>query len=459
MNNAISTALTPYLTSATASTTYLTQSSASSTYLALTGGTMTGALNLTLAYNPIYINSTNTGANNCIHIQNSTYNAYIGLGGTAFGGNYANNLFLEASSSAIAFNTGGNTSTSTPTMIILANGNIGIGTTNPQYKLDSGLPDNTATTTNVLEFKNSSGYGIYATSTSISNRGNTLDILANDYNSGTITTRSVLSLRPEGNVGIGTTTPNAPLHIYSTTQAQSRLILSGQEFYQSVAQGGGMSSDGIAFLLGVNRTGNRQLWIGDTANLGIGTTNSVIRIMPTGTPTIDYVATDGQTRLNMNIGNAMTFLANNTVSIRTNLIMNSGGSTAISFGGNYPAPALDYARNAGDYSTSSTAGDLILRSDTNKNLILQSGFGNSGIYINSVNNVAINNNLSVGSGVNIDNNSSLPFDNQLNDFSMESIGNLESILNFNLKQIKMKKSQHDVNMCEWAACRAQLVAV
>ena len=46
--------------------------------------------------NPICISSTSTGANNCINIkQNSTYNAYIGVGGATFGGNYANILFLS----------------------------------------------------------------------------------------------------------------------------------------------------------------------------------------------------------------------------------------------------------------------------------------------------------------------------------------------------------------------------
>ena len=53
--------------------------------------TLSGVLNLTgTPNNPLYISSTSTGANNCIQIKNnSTYTAYIGLGGTAMGGNYA----------------------------------------------------------------------------------------------------------------------------------------------------------------------------------------------------------------------------------------------------------------------------------------------------------------------------------------------------------------------------------
>ncbi len=64
-------------------------------YPKLAGATMTGALNTGTpsGNNILYISSTATNANNCIQIKNiSTYTAYIGLGGTAFGGNYANNV-------------------------------------------------------------------------------------------------------------------------------------------------------------------------------------------------------------------------------------------------------------------------------------------------------------------------------------------------------------------------------
>jgi hypothetical protein len=65
-----------------------------------------------------------------------------------------------------------------------------------------------------------------------------------------------------GNVGIGTNNPNATLELYSTTQLTSRTILSGQEFYTNTS-----IVPRIALLCGVNRTGNRQLWIGDSAKL------------------------------------------------------------------------------------------------------------------------------------------------------------------------------------------------
>ena len=111
-------------------------------YLLNAGGTLTGVLNLTglsSGNNPLYISSTNTTANNCIHIKNnSTFQAFIGIGGTAFSGNYANNLFIESASSSIVFNTGGNTSTSVPRMFINSSGNVGINTTNPGNILQVG---------------------------------------------------------------------------------------------------------------------------------------------------------------------------------------------------------------------------------------------------------------------------------------------------------------------------------
>ena len=75
--------------------------------------------------NPIVISSTNTMANNCIWFQNDGLkNAYIGICGSAYPGNYANNLFIETPNGAIVLNTNGRTSTSTPNLLIRTDGNI-----------------------------------------------------------------------------------------------------------------------------------------------------------------------------------------------------------------------------------------------------------------------------------------------------------------------------------------------
>ena len=123
-----------YATNTNITTNYYDKTTSDGRYLQLTGGTLSGNLNLTTSggNNPLYISSTNVSANNCIQIKNnSTYTAYLGLGGTALTGNYQNNFFIESAFSSIIFNTNGRVSGSTPNMIVHSTGNVGIATNNP----------------------------------------------------------------------------------------------------------------------------------------------------------------------------------------------------------------------------------------------------------------------------------------------------------------------------------------
>jgi hypothetical protein len=296
-------------------------------YLPLTAGTLTGTLtaptiNLTTSadgMNPLFIRSAQSGANNCIYIQNNiNQNAYIGLGGSTFGGNYTNNLFFESASGSIILNASGRTSSSTPNMIIHSTGNVGIGTNNPQTELE--LYDST----NPKIFLNHNGTSRYF----ISGMATSIDI-GND-----IGTSKTIRFMPDnvermiinstGNVGIGTNNPNGTLELYSTTQLTSRIILSGQEFYTNQA----IASGGIALLCGVNRTNNRQLWIGDSLLLTSNTTNPVLRICSgTNSYAIDCCATNGLTSLPLLIGSStsITTIRGSTI----NLIDNSTGNVGI----------------------------------------------------------------------------------------------------------------------------------
>ena len=103
-----------------------------------------------------------------------------------------------------------------------ATGNVGIGMTNPTSKLHI----TTTASTNLLDFRNVDNFGIYATSLGIGSRGNTLDFLARDFNNNNgIATRNILSLRPEGNVGIGTNNPLSLLDINTTSYTGAILTL------------------------------------------------------------------------------------------------------------------------------------------------------------------------------------------------------------------------------------------
>jgi hypothetical protein len=82
------------------------------------------------------------------------------------------------------------------------NGLIGIGTSNPTSLLDIPTVYDFDYANDLLNFRNTFGYGIYATSIGINGHGNTLDFLSTDYNNGIVTTRNILNLKPDGNVNM-----------------------------------------------------------------------------------------------------------------------------------------------------------------------------------------------------------------------------------------------------------------
>ena len=328
-------------------------------YLKLAGGTLSGQLTLSTASgnNPIYISSTNSGGNNCINIKNNlTYNAYIGVGGSTMGANYANNFFIESAAGAIILNTNGRTSASTPNMIIDTAGNVGIGILNPSTKLYVSGDITSSTIINAINNLQENGTNLSSKYLQLSGGTMTGNITINNsvnpyiqfgatngHNLGVATQNTAFSgsaaigdmvLRSinnlilqsgtgghaikidttnnvscGGNVGIGTSTNlNSRIVVYGTSQLQPKISLTGIEYYTGTNTNG----DGIGLMLGVNRTNNRQLFICDTAKLTQNTTNSMIRMGVGGGDTfIDSMATDGATRLGLNLANAFYAQANN----------------------------------------------------------------------------------------------------------------------------------------------------
>lgn len=135
-----------------------------------------------------------------------------------------------------------------------------------------------------------------------------------------------------GNVGIGTTNPTSKLTIYSTAYNTHQLIIGGQEFYAN-----GWASTGISINAGVNRSGNKQLWIMDP-DLAISSSNTGIRLIPgPGRSYIDSVTTDGSAISGLTIAGSTIALNATAVGIGitnpSTKFWVSTGSTATTLGG------------------------------------------------------------------------------------------------------------------------------
>ena len=468
--------------------------------IAFTSGNLTIGANLT-PINTLHLHKTATGQNIGIRLTDGSTGALTTDGSMILKEASTNNLLI--------FNYENNTAPSQGdihlgtnglyTMTIKNSGNVGIGNSNPtinfsvggtntnhnigraiinvnnQHNADKrdtlsiGRWDGTAAAN---EFTGMRCVVATGASTGEAN-DNQSYITFNTWGNSIASSREVMRINQRGNVGIGTTNPQSVLELYSTTAATPRLILSGQEFFQA----GNTSTSGIAFVCGVNRTTNRQLWICDSARLTKNSTNPVIRILNTG---IDAIATDGATKLDMNLGGVITITAGNKVGIGTatpyanasalevygggtiafftnptagnsayigfrntgnstisyigldgtgfaggtgtgnwetgslllgtwtnnsvifaqnavermrintngdislsqNLILSTANSRGIGWSGTNTN--LGYASAAGAYSTSAIAGDIVLRADTGKRVILQQGAGIYGLMVDNL---------------------------------------------------------------------------
>lgn len=143
---------------------------------------------------------------------------------------------------------------------------------------------------------------------------------------------SIILSTPQ-NIATSSTPTFAGIIASGSTQLTYKYLLSGQEFYQA----GNSAADGVALLAGVNRAGNRQLWIADSATLAQNSTNLALRILISGTaPGIDAIATNGTTALNLNIqpGGGSTIFGGDVVS--GHLTFRSSNAYNIGTSSNYP---------------------------------------------------------------------------------------------------------------------------
>jgi hypothetical protein len=175
----------------------------------------------------------------------------------------------------------------TEKMRITAGGNVGIGTTAPQNKLDvrgviqSAGPLAGTYSASGLELRatdNGNYWHIGYRGSSSGEQGN----ITYWYWNGTSWVNS-LSLTPSGNVGIGTTAPGAKLHVFGTiasetasgsTAALYNVIGWGNAGRVAAFSGGGLHLQAYSPAWSVN-----QLYLApNTGNVGIGTTNPVYKL-------------------------------------------------------------------------------------------------------------------------------------------------------------------------------------
>jgi hypothetical protein len=225
--------------------------------------------------------ATASTANTTILLDNSLSGGVIAAGGAIGSLQFSNSQFSSApivagevrcvvdtaganNNGALTFHTRSDFVTNTEKMRITRFGNVGIGTTAPGAKLH--VATDAAINTTPLSFVNGSGYGIYANSGGINARGNTLDFASNDFNNGSIIARNVMTLRPEGNVGIGKTDPAAALEVRNPTSPA---------IFSCINQGG-------------------------TQAISVYTGNAAISALWAGTNTVLYVAKDNANNRSVN---------------------------------------------------------------------------------------------------------------------------------------------------------------
>lgn len=114
-------------------------------------------------------------------------------------------------------------------------------------------------------------------------------------------TNSYAAIFEGGNVGIGTKVPMSSVHVNQIAGTSKGITITGDETYQT---GNGLSDKGIRIALGYNRSGNRQIWMGDVDAFGSPTLGLFRCFTGTPIPYLDATSGDGSSRLNLGLGSA-----------------------------------------------------------------------------------------------------------------------------------------------------------
>lgn len=241
-------------------------------------------------------------------------------------------------------------------------GNVGIGTTSPQFDLTL------EGSTNVDFMMRDNAQGLNTKSFLFRNTGGNLAIGRVSDNAGTLTT--YMTFLNGGNVGIGTTTPQAPLEVYSPSGNVGNMA----RFSSGYSSGGFVSffdatNNTTRGYFGYGPTLFTVAAIGDTGfrsqgGFAIGTNGGTVR---------QYINTSGAFGLGGSITNVSTFAG-------ASLVGNSSGNIGI--GTTTPAYRADIYNTDGTVlarfkDTDSTYSGLVISGDTNGSYIGNSNIGTS----------------------------------------------------------------------------------
>ena len=264
-----------------------------------------------------------------------------GYSSTAFALDYDGTTFFRAMGTTDARFSGGlsvgTINATPPTGGLYVAGNVGIGTTSPGEKLD--VAGSVKTTGTVKFYNSTSHYGsIYADS-----EGLNLDTVANRHMIFKKANVEVMRISTSGNVGIGTTSPTAKLHIQHSGGAgsglyvksnvnRSKITVADNDSAAYVIAEGGKASYGTADSLSAN-----NLTIETSGNVGIGTTSpaskleirdsidTVLRVVKTGISVLDLKVTTGSSDISSSNSNDLTFTTGGSERFR----ITSGGNVGI----------------------------------------------------------------------------------------------------------------------------------
>ena len=188
-------------------------------------------------------------------------------------------------------------------------GNVGIGSTTPEQKLEVAgniLASASGNVDLILNSTTSDDTKFTLRSTGASDRFEILGSASQNY----------LTILKGGNVGIGTTSPAAKLHVNTPENATLRVGDDSGAWIQ--LQGGGNGRD-ITGNFTVSIFGSSGLNVTTAGNVGIGTTSPTARLEVLGTASISNAfSVDASNIVNI-IGGNLSLAANNYLNVSTTL--------------------------------------------------------------------------------------------------------------------------------------------